>query len=517
MLACGPYVATGIVEGMSLRLSEPSVSRRMRSFVRRWNKDAFRELVEDIDLGPGKPLALVHIDGTLLAVLRGEGSSRELESLGARPIGNPPVVRLVGDVGSVREEHIRSIERIVGMVAEFDQEMEELSNHALERYRELSLLYDFSEQASSATAIDEVMDLILRKAVAVVRASGASLVTLEPDGNSTSLLASVGTVPDVGFRAIERVVSTGRPLVGMLPETLREVEQQDWSGTLACLPLRTAGRTTGVLTVMAGPGRELRPEDQRLLTALAAFAATRIEQAHLTEANVRRRELAAIGQVASAIVHDFKNPLTAMRGFAEMIQMDHVRPDEHGVLAQQIIDNADRLWAMVDEILHFVRGDRAALQLRPVSGAELTASLDRTLRHGLPDCVKLRVDLEPLGVIVVDPQKFERVIINLVRNASEAIVRSGHIEVIGGPAPHDEDCFQVVVNDDGPGIPRHVRENLFDPFVTANKSSGTGLGLAIVRKIVQEHGGTVCVESELGRGARFVLSLPRHPNPRGDE
>ncbi len=441
-------------------------------------------------------------------------TQRELEPLGSRSIGTPPKARLLGDVETIDDRAYDAISRIVTMVTEFDQEMEELSNHALERYRELSLLYEFSERSSSATAIDEVLDLTLRKAVALVQASGASLVALDLGGSSASLLTSVGTVPDIGFRTVERVVKSGRPLVGMLPETLREVEQ-DWSAALACFPLRAAGRTTGVLTVMAGAGRELRPEDQRLLTALAAFAATRIEQAHLAEANVRRRELAAIGQVASAIVHDFKNPLTAMRGFAEMIQMDHVPPNEHGSLAEQIIDNADRLWAMVEEILHFVRGNRSALQLEPVSGSQLETRLDRILRHGLPDCIQLHVDLAPLGTIVIDARKFERVIINLVRNASEAIVRSGTVRVLGTPCPEDDSNVLVEVRDDGPGIPRNVRDTLFDPFVSANKSSGTGLGLAIVKKIVEEHGGSVTVESESGCGARFLITLPRVPDPRG--
>ncbi len=81
--------------------------------------------------------------------------------------------------------------------------------------------------------------------------------------------------------------------------------------------------------------------------------------------------------------------------------------------------------------------------------------------------------------------------------------------------PGDEDMVQVVIKDDGPGIPRNVRANLFDPFVSANKSSGTGLGLAIVKKIIEEHGGTISVESEVGQGAHFVIALPRQPELRG--
>jgi signal transduction histidine kinase len=454
-------------------------------------------------------------DDLELARIRGEGTIADLVALGAVTLDEPLGFRLIGDVKSIPAEAVARIGSVVKVAFDFDKEMEELSEHALERYRELSLIYDFSEKASSATALEEVMDVALRKAVAVVQASGASIVTLEPDAGGPSVLASVGIVPVIGTRSINSIIETGRPLAGLLPDALRPVEGDDWSSTLACLPLRTAGRSVGVLTVMAGPGRQLRSEDHRLLSALASLAATRIEQARLTEANVRRRELAAIGQVASAIVHDFKNPLTAMRGFAEMIQMDSIPADEHPALAEQIIDNADRLWAMVEEILHFVRGNRASLDLQPISGADLTARLDKALRHGMPESVNLTVDLNAIGTIVLDERKFERVVVNLVRNASEAIVRTGNIRIHGHEV-QGENTAEIIVEDDGPGIPRKVRDCLFDPFVTAGKSGGTGLGLAIVRKIVEEHGGTVSVESEVGQGARFLLRLPRRPEVRGN-
>jgi signal transduction histidine kinase len=490
----------------------------MHSFSRRWLKSGARELVQGLDIGPGPTLTLVHVSGTMLAILRGQGQStptqETLESLGSRSIGNPPIARLIGDLTTIPDRAFDSIHRIVSLVSEFDLEMEDLSAHALERYRELNLLYDFSQQSSSASDLEEILELTLRKAIALVQASGASIQTLDTENPSNCQLRSIGTVPEIGKRNVDRIIESGRPLVGMTPEVLRETEE-DWLALLAAFPMQVDRRTTGVLVVMAGAGRELRPEDQRLLTTLAAFAATRIEQAHLTEATVRRRELATIGQVTSAIVHDFKNPLTAMRGFAEMIQMEHIPVQEHGVLAEQIIDNADRLWAMVEEILYFVRGNRSILELAPISGKELEARLDRLLRHGLPECIKLQIDFKDIESLVIDANKFERVIVNLVRNASEAIVERGSIEVVGTPCPQDKDRIRIEVRDDGPGIPRSIRENLFDPFVSANKSSGTGLGLAIVKKVVEEHNGSVVVDSEPGCGTSFFISLPRFPGSKG--
>ncbi len=497
----------------SLRLSEPPLSRRVRSFVRRWHKGPFRAFLEARPLPPGGAVALVDPDGNLLASIRGTAAPMgDLLRVGAIEFGSPPVARLVGDVRSLPSDFIDLARLLVDSVVDFEAEMEEISRHALERYRELSLLYDFSEKTASTTALNEVLDVVLRKAVDVVHAAGASIVTLDDESEAPQQLASVGSVPRLRTAQVARVMETGRTLVGLSSESLHEVQGEAWLGTLACIPLRTAGKTAGVLVVQAGAGREHQPEDQRLLTALASLAATRIEHSRLTEANARRRELVAVGHLASAIVHDFKNPLTAMRGFAEMIQMEHIPAEEHASLAGQIIDNADRIWAMVEEILYFVRGNRASLDLRPTTGAALTQRLAASLPHGVSDRISLSVDLAPVGEITVDERKLERVVVNLVRNACEAVVGSGHVSVYGEQPEDQPDSVRIIVEDDGPGIPPQVRANLFDAFVTAGKPGGTGLGLAIVRKIVEEHGGSVSVQSEAGRGTRFIVTLPRHPS-----
>jgi signal transduction histidine kinase len=267
-----------------------------------------------------------------------------------------------------------------------------------------------------------------------------------------------------------------------------------------------------VLVVLAGPGRELRPEDQRLLTALASLAALRLDLGEVVEAAARKRELVVLGHVATTLVHDFKNPLTAIRGFAEMIQMPEIPADEHVSLAEQIIGNADRLWGMADEILHFARGNKATLDLRPISGDQLAARLRELLTHTVPPRVELTIDLQMLERLMLDARKIERVLVNLVRNACEAIIGRGKVVIRG---EQQEGAALLIVEDNGPGVSPAVKNSLFDPFVTAGKTGGTGLGLAIVKKIVEDHKGSVSVASEPGSGTRFVLSLPCDPSAEG--
>lgn len=496
---------------MSSHWSEPAISRRARSLLRRWQKGPYRSVLEGLDVAPGGPVSLFDADGVLLAALRPDGQPAT-GAQGRIDVGSPPVARLVGDVETLDERSLENIRSLVLAVVDFDNEMDELSRHALERYRELSLLYDFSEKASSTTALSDIMNVVLRKAVAVVRASGASLITLSPDNSRFRVVTSVGTIPDVPSETVARVVESGRTWVGMTSQSLREVTGDAWYGMLACVPLRSADRASGVLVVLAGPGRELRPEDQRLLTALSSLAAMRLDLAHVVEAATRKRELTVLGHVTTAMVHDFKNPLTAVRGFAEMIQMPEIPADEHAALAEQIIQNADRLWGMADEILHYARGNKATLDCRPITGDQLAERLRDALKHTVPERIQLTIDLSAMDAIVVDVKKFERVLINLVRNACEATIGRGKVVV---RADCDEQTSRIIVEDDGPGIPPGIKNNLFDPFVTTGKTSGTGLGLAIVRKIVEDHKGTVSVHSEPGSGARFTLAFPRNSSAHG--
>jgi len=492
-----------MVCSMTSHWSEPAVSRRARSFLRRWQTGSFRRIAEALPLARDGGISLFDTEGNLLACWRDaapcEASPRSLD------IGTPAVARLVGDLDASDPVASDAVQSLVLEVADADAEMDELSRHALERHRELSLLYDFSEKAGTLTSLSEIMNAALKKAVSVVKASGASLLVLHPDASRFRVITSVGTVPEIPPSAVDPIVSSGKTWVGMTGHSLHEVSGDAWLGTLACVPLRSPNRVSGVLVVLAGPGRELRPEDQRLLTALASLAAMRLDLAQSIEADARKRELTVLGHVATAIAHDFKNPLTAIRGFAEMIQMPEIPPDEHGQLADQIIHAADRLWRMAEEILDFARGNVATLQIEPVSGDALSVRLRAALEGTIPNRIKLDVDLRELGEIRVDPGKVERAIVNLVRNACEAINGAGCIKVRGS---RTDDHATIVVEDDGPGIPSSIKASLFDPFVTAGKPGGTGLGLAIVKKIIEDHRGSAGVQSRPGAGTVFTLTLP---------
>jgi signal transduction histidine kinase len=122
---------------------------------------------------------------------------------------------------------------------------------------------------------------------------------------------------------------------------------------------------------------------------------------------------------------------------------------------------------------------------------------------------QLELQIEPnLPMLYADPVRLRQVLINLVKNAQEAIAdgRGDHIEV-SARAIQDDELIELRVQDNGPGLDRELAHQIFEPYVTT-KSKGTGLGLAIVKKIVEEHGGNIWVESKPEQGACFIIRLP---------
>jgi signal transduction histidine kinase len=228
----------------------------------------------------------------------------------------------------------------------------------------------------------------------------------------------------------------------------------------------------------------------------------------------QRERLAGIGQMAAAIVHDLRNPLSVIRGMSDLLAADATSTDERHEFAAVIREQAERMQDMVLDILDFTRGEELALHYTRATPADLLA---RAKRFSEAQHEGLEVVLEPSAdadaTVIVDGDRLYRVLLNLVNNAIEAMGGRGRVRL---RAQVGDGRLAMRVADEGPGIPPEVRENLFEPFVTRGKRSGTGLGLAISRQIVEAHGGTISVQDTGAQGTTFLLELPAQP-PDGHE
>jgi PAS domain S-box-containing protein len=220
--------------------------------------------------------------------------------------------------------------------------------------------------------------------------------------------------------------------------------------------------------------------------------------------------LAAIGETAAMVGHDLRNPLQAIR-FAIDLQKkkDALKPTERR--GDTDWHNVDRLCNLIDEQVRYmdkIVGDLQAFA-QPLNPEQTTIravdfiTLTLASMH-VPEKVHVTTDIPDDLTLRLDPQLMQRVFTNLILNAIQAMPEGGTLAI--NAAASDNAIF-IAVEDTGVGISADIKDELFSPLFT-NKAKGTGLGLAVCKRIVELHDGTITVESDEGRGARFVVKLP---------
>jgi two-component system nitrogen regulation sensor histidine kinase NtrY len=221
-----------------------------------------------------------------------------------------------------------------------------------------------------------------------------------------------------------------------------------------------------------------------------------LEQARATELESER--LRAFGEVARRVAHEMKNPLTPIR--LAVRQLARRAPPEMQVELEVIATESARLEAMAREFAELGR-----LPEGVASPVDLCELLDELLKNTVPDGMEREFRANQPGVTLegyYDPLR--RVFSNLLRNAVEACKGSGKITI---SVDRDHDRIEVLLSDNGPGIPVDKRDMIFEPYFSG-KPDGTGLGLAIVRQTIEQHHGSIAVSDTSGGGATFLIRFP---------
>jgi signal transduction histidine kinase len=213
--------------------------------------------------------------------------------------------------------------------------------------------------------------------------------------------------------------------------------------------------------------------------------------------------LAAIGNTVARVAHEMANRLLIIGGFARSIEK---RPEDVQRVkdrSRTIFEEVRKLEDMIRDMMDYskpVRLEPQVLSLNPM----LEETLERFREH-LPRSVRIETEFHPdVPRVSIDPERIEQVLLNLLRNAVEAMDARGAVSV--STATYGNGAI-IRIRDEGPGIPEEARKRIFDPFYTTKKK-GNGRGLAICKQIVEEHGGTIQFESAIGQGTCFSIHLP---------
>ena len=253
------------------------------------------------------------------------------------------------------------------------------------------------------------------------------------------------------------------------------------------------------------------------------------EESKLKRQVAQATKMQAIGQLAGGVAHDFNNILTAIIGHCDLMLMRHTPGDSDYDDIQQVKSNSNRAAGLTRQLLAFSRQQTLRPQILQLP--DIVADVSNLLKRLLGENVKLDVSHgRNLGAVRADPGQLEQVIVNLAVNARDAMPEGGtlNIQTYGVPAIKVREMRQQIlpagdytalrVSDTGLGIPPDILAKIFEPFFTTKElGKGTGLGLSTVYGIVKQSGGYIFAESELGRGASFVIYLPVYAGADVDE
>ncbi|WP_081864926.1 sensor histidine kinase [Chondromyces apiculatus] len=246
-----------------------------------------------------------------------------------------------------------------------------------------------------------------------------------------------------------------------------------------------------------------------VVTLLAAYLAERLRTTggRLVQATARAEQaerLAALGRLAAGLAHEIRNPLGAIAGSIELLRTGGTLAQEDQQLCEIIERETKRLNELVSDMLELSRPRVPAME--PMDLAATIREVVVLASHsGRGGDVDVRYEGPATAVVVADPGQLRQVVWNLVRNAVQA--SSAGMAVVVGLAREEGQGYALEVRDQGRGIAREARDRLFDAFFTT-RSHGIGIGLAVVKRILDDHGFSVSVDSVEGQGTTFRVLLP---------
>jgi signal transduction histidine kinase len=443
----------------------------------------------------------------------------------------------------LRTGDVQTFDQLPYMFDELRREAADLER----RQDELASLYEVGQEMVSILNLDQLLESILDRALVLVDAERGFLVLWSTVNNSFQVPVARrfdrGEVDsaqiEISDGVIQRVLTSREPLV-----TTNAQEDPRFQASESILtyqirsvlaaPMIAKEALIGAIYVDTRLSSRLFDEDDlALLVGMANQAAVAIQLARLYESLQTRNQelqealrelqetqaeliqaerLSVVGRMASSIIHDLKNPMTTIKGYASLLGRTDLRPEMRQQFSQIITRSVDTFVEMTQEILDYARGG-GPLQLAEVNVSSFVNDLcDFVQRDFEEKGLSLIRQLEYSGPLIMDETKMRRALYNVVTNARDAMEHGGSLTITTSCT---DNITEFSFRDTGPGIPEEIKNTLFEPFVTYGKPSGTGLGLAIAKKTVEDHGGTISVKSASGGGTTFVIRVPRTRSAQG--
>ena len=420
------------------------------------------------------------------------------------------------------------------------QELEARTRELARSVGELKALGEVGQAVSSTLDLQTVLSAIVGHAVQLSGTSGGVIYEYDEAAQEFHLRATYQIEKEVVEGLQTTPVRPGQGATGQTATVRAPVqvpdilEEREYTGTrvrpmlarlgyrsVLAVPLLREERIMGALTVWRKEAGSFSAEVVNLLQTFATQSALAIQNARLfREIEEKSRQIETANRHKSEFLanmsHELRTPLNAIIGFSEVLgeRMFGELNEKQAEYTDDILSSGRHLLSLINDILDLSKVEAGRMELEltkfdlPMAiDNALTLIRERASRHG----IKLHHSVdERLGELTGDERKIKQILLNLLSNAVKFTPEGGRVDV---DAVSSDGVVEISVSDTGIGIAPQDQETIFEEFRQvgtdyAQKREGTGLGLTLTRKFVELHGGKIWVESELGRGSRFIFTLP---------
>jgi PAS domain S-box-containing protein len=469
-------------------------------------REAFRREVEAHNYVRNFEVTLRRKDGTLLTAMESSFATRNAEG---------------------------KIERYQGFLLDMT-EKKRAEDEIRRRNRELNALNAMAVIATQSFDLDEILNLTLRQVISLLGAETGSIYLSDADETTFRRRAGWGqrSADRARFSEVKFVEGFGELVTRSrtevitadylphLPALLADFIRADGLVSWIWVLLWGKDKPIGIMGISSRESREYTSNDESLLVAIGRQLSTTIEKVRLYEETCRAYEdlrrtqeqllqsekMSAVGQLIAGVAHELNNPLTAILGYAQLLESEGLA-ERSADFVSKIFKQAQRTHRVVQNLLSFAR------QRKPKKEqVDVCKVLEETLTLRDYDLkvneIKVEQEIEPaLPAVAVDPHQLEQVFLNIINNGVDAVLEGEHARSLKIRVYADEGSVVAAFQDSGPGIKEPNR--IFDPFYTTKSvGKGTGLGLSICYGIVKEHGGDITARNCAEGGAIIEVRLP---------
>lgn len=368
------------------------------------------------------------------------------------------------------------------------------------RNTQISHLLDTTKELNSAKTKVEAAQVTLEhllEATGQEKISEAILYLPQQNSDSSN-----------GYTLIAESTPQNSPLPFIISDKERQrlssLDQISFLNSVLSIPLKTERSSAGILVLDGWHSQAVQDSEMHaLVEGMASTLAITMDNLNAEE-NIR---LSSIGAMAASIVHDLKNPIGAIMGYADMADSDQVSKEVRSEYLSIIRKEANRMSDMAHEVLEFSAG-KINLSRTVISTSEFLKDVSETLSSTFKHAnMMYSATNDAPCMINIDIDHIRRVLLNLATNARDAMRNNQHhTGTFALVILKTSNGLKIMATDNGPGIPEQIRATLFEPFITHGKSNGTGLGMAIVKKTLDAHNGSIDFVTDAS-GTTFTLNF----------